>query len=252
MENIDSITKDVVKDIVGPTSKSIGKNLGLLVDGVIGWLGYWGEKQAVKRKVYLDDYKEKISNKIAAIPEDKLVEPKIRVVGPAIEASKYFIEENKCREMFSELIASSCNSEIQSSVHPAFPSIITQLSSDDATFMTYLREMHTVPCVELYEKDKNEKITPYNSMLFDFKGREQLCSLGDELKWTESVNNLTRLGLLSKNSEILELDYNYNNFRNHWLYQQILSNVSTDSTLYMKQYRIELTVLGRSFIKCCI
>ena len=45
------VGKNVAEDLVRPTSKSIGENLGLLVDGVMGWLGYWGEKQAIKREI---------------------------------------------------------------------------------------------------------------------------------------------------------------------------------------------------------
>ena len=34
------VGKETISDIVRPTSKSIGDNIGLLVDGVMGWLGY--------------------------------------------------------------------------------------------------------------------------------------------------------------------------------------------------------------------
>ena len=51
-EAIIDVGKNVAEDIVRPTSKSIGENLGLLVDGVMGWLGYWGQKQEIKREAY--------------------------------------------------------------------------------------------------------------------------------------------------------------------------------------------------------
>ena len=44
-EAIVEVGKETVSDLVRPTSKSIGDNIGLLVDGVMGWLGYWGKKQ---------------------------------------------------------------------------------------------------------------------------------------------------------------------------------------------------------------
>ena len=52
-EAIVEVGKETVSDLVRPTSKSIGDNIGLLVDGVMGWLGYWGKKQKIKR-----DYRE--------------------------------------------------------------------------------------------------------------------------------------------------------------------------------------------------
>lgn len=42
--------KDVVSDIVRPTSKSIGQTIGYIVDGSFGWLGVWGQKQKIKQK----------------------------------------------------------------------------------------------------------------------------------------------------------------------------------------------------------
>ena len=86
------VGKNVAEDLIRPTSKTIGENLGLLVDGVMGWLGYWGQKQALKREVYLADYKQKIVEKVLGVPEEQLQEPPIRIVGPAIEASKFHIE----------------------------------------------------------------------------------------------------------------------------------------------------------------
>lgn len=42
--------KEVASDIIRPTSKSIGENIGLLVDGVFGWLGVWGQKQKIRQE----------------------------------------------------------------------------------------------------------------------------------------------------------------------------------------------------------
>lgn len=77
--------KDVADDLVRPTSKCIGENIGLLVDSVMGWLGYWGTKQKIKRDVYLKDYKRKITEEILRIPAANIQEPSIRILGPTIE-----------------------------------------------------------------------------------------------------------------------------------------------------------------------
>lgn len=135
------VGKETLRDLVHPTAKSIGDNIGLFVDGVMGWLGYWGDKQKVKRAIYLEDYKKKIVDNILCIPEDSLIEPSTRIVGPAIEASKYFIEEEYCRDMFAKLIASSCDSSKSPSVHPSFPEVIKQLTPLDAKFLTLLKKI---------------------------------------------------------------------------------------------------------------
>lgn len=243
--------KDVADDIIRPTSKSIGNNIGLFVDGVMGWLGYWGEKQKIKRKGYLLDYKDKILTEISIIPENKLQEPSTRILGPIIEASKYYIEENTFREMFSKLIASSCNSDISTFVHPAFPEIIKQLAPIDARFLKMFQQSPTFPCVELYEKHIDEKITPFTSMLFDFKNCKHDFIITDELKLTGSLTNLIRLGLVKKNNDVIELNYDYESFKQHKLYSVFLFSLKEGSIITMKKNRIELTEFGKNFTKCC-
>ena len=61
--------KDVASDIVRPTSKSIGENIGYLVDGTLGWLGVWGQKQKIKQEKYIEDYKKEINKNIENIPK---------------------------------------------------------------------------------------------------------------------------------------------------------------------------------------
>lgn len=245
------VGKDVVQDLVRPTSKSIGDNLGMLVDGVMGWLGYWGQKQAIKRELYLADYKQKMHDRIDAIPNDKLQEPEIRIVGPAIEASKFYIEKDEFRKIFAELVASACHTDHAKNVHPAFPEMIKQLSYLDVKLLEMLKNSHTFPCCEIQEQHKDGKITPFPNLLFDFKECVHSFSQSDELRLTESMENLERLGLLFKNNDVIELGYDYNRFENHWLYKLIKTTVSDNSKIKMRRYRIELTQLGTNFVSCC-
>ena len=230
-EAIIDVGKNVAEDIVRPTSKSIGENLGLLVDGVMGWLGYWGQKQEIKRKAYLADYKKKIAEKVAGIPEEKLNEPKIRIVGPAIEASKFYIEEAEFRELFAELVASACDVDCVNKVHPAFPEMIKQLSYLDIKLLEVFRQTHTLPCCTINETHKDGKVTPYPHIMFDFKGVKHSFDQSKELQLTQSVENLERLGLLIKNSNVIELDYDYEKFRNHWLYKALGSVFEAESKI---------------------
>lgn len=180
-EAIIDVGKNVAEDIVRPTSKSIGENLGLLVDGVMGWLGYWGQKQEIKREAYLADFKKKIAEKVAGIPEEKLNEPKIRIVGPAIEASKFYIEEAEFRELFAELVASACDADCVNKVHPAFPEMIKQLSYLDIKLLEVFRQTHTLPCCTINETHKDGKVTPYPHIMFDFKGVKHMPYLNEEI-----------------------------------------------------------------------
>lgn len=246
------VATDVTEDLVRPTSKSIGENVGLLVDGVMGWLGYWGKKQQIKREVYLEEYKKEIAERIAKIPEENLIEPPIRVVGPAIEASKFFVEEDTCRKMFAQLIASACNSAVAGMVHPSFPEIIKQLSPLDARFLLLFKSRATFPAIELTERDTEGKLTPYPNLLFDFMDVPNDFTYPEQLELSKTVDMLMRFGLLIKNDRIIQLDYDYNTFEKHWFYVAIKKSLKNSSILQRRPYRLELTLLGQDFVKSCI
>ena len=251
-EALVDVGKDVTSDLVRPTSKSVGDNIGLLVDGVMGWLGYWGEKQKIKRAVCLEDYKKKITEKVLGIPEQNLIEPPIRLVGPAIEASKFFIEEEYCRDMFAKLIASACDSSKVNSVHPAFPEIIKQLTPLDARFFQLFKERNTYPAAELTAVHPDEKVSPFPNMLFDFRDSSASFNVGEQLELTKTIESLIRFGLLIKNTAVLELNYNYDSFKNHWFYKGITPTLDDGSKLRITKYRVELTLLGQDFLKTCL
>jgi len=244
------VGKDVAKDILQPTSKSIGENLGLLVDGVMGWLGYWGQKQTIKRDVYLIEYKKEIEEAVKQRKEDDLIEPQLRIVGPAIEASKFHIEDKDFRKMFAELIASSCDKETEKLVHPSFPEMIKQLSTKDAKFLQLFIQDTTFPCVKFRSRHSDNTITPYRHLIIDLKECSHSFNQNDELYFTQSVDNLIRLGIIRLNSEVIELSYDYSKFKEHWYYKAI--EKECDGNIEIKKYRLELTELGEDFKRCCL
>jgi len=249
-KNTAELSKEVVGDLVRPTSKSIGENLGLLVDGVMGWIGFWGQKQKIKREQYLAEYKIKISNKIGAIPQENLMEPPISIAGPIVEASKYYYEETHYQEMFSQLLASACDKRCSREIHPAFVEILKQLSPLDAKLLNMFKYHDTYPLCDIQGIDSNEKITPFNQSLFDFKDKKNEFSYDDYIYLTASLDNLTRLGIVIKNIAILELNYDYNGFKENFMYKNYLTIINNQkNTARMLKARIELTDLGRKLCK---
>ena len=57
--------------------------------------------------------------------------------------------------------------------------------------------------------------------------------------------------LLIKNSNVIELNYDYEKFRNHWFYKALGLVFEAESKINMKKYRIELTQMGQAFVSCC-
>ena len=105
--------------------------LGRFLDGAY-------QKYKIKQAANLEKYANEVRSGIDKIPEENIQEPKMSVVGPALEASKFYIEEDEIRGMFAKLIASSMDKTQSINIHPSFVEIIKVLSPLDAKNLYFL------------------------------------------------------------------------------------------------------------------
>ena len=106
---------------------------------------------------------ESIAPKVAGIPPQHRVEPKLVVAGPALEAMKYCGSEPHLRELFANLLAASMDGRRAASAHPAFVEMVKQLSPGEARILRYMvaRYRESEPIIHLYraferlERDEN-------------------------------------------------------------------------------------------------
>jgi hypothetical protein len=249
--------KDVVSDIVRPTSKSIGENIGLLVDGVFGWLGVWGKKQKIKQDKYINDFKNTLVDEIEKVPPEHLKEPEMYVVGPAIEASKYYYEEAQFKEMFAKLIAASCDDRDNDKISPYFVEAIKQISHKEAMILTLFRDKKTsaLPIVNyrLILKTIGEKY--YEKYVFIHDNPDNIR------KYSDSLINLQRLGLVSLDFQNWLTDNNfYQIYKDNVFFkntkQEILKNIENPDfeckDFDIQKGILELTPLGKNFIDLCL
>lgn len=249
--------KDVASDIVRPTSKSIGENIGLLVDGVLGWLGVWGQKQKIRQEKNLEEFKKEINKNIEAIPQDNLKEPTMYIVGPAIEASKYYYEEAQFKEMFAKLIAASCDDRDNDKISPYFVEAIKQIFHKEAMILTLFRDKKTsaLPIVNyrLILKTIGEKY--YEKYVFIHDNPDNIR------KYSDSLINLQRLGLVSLDFQNWLTDNNfYQIYKDNVFFkntkQEILKNIENPDfeckDFDIQKGILELTPLGKNFIDLCL
>ncbi|MBT2721454.1 DUF4393 domain-containing protein [Bacillus sp. ISL-46] len=85
-----------------------------------------------------------------------MIEPPLSIVGPALEASKFYIEEEELRSMFAKVVAASMDNRQASYVHPAFIEIIKQLSPVDALVISSFSDESKQPIVNIGHKDFEE------------------------------------------------------------------------------------------------
>jgi hypothetical protein len=79
-----------------------------------------------------------IDESVRRVPEPQRVSPAPQILGPVIEAIRYEPSGTELDDMFSELLSSSMDQSRLKDAHPAFPSIIRALSSDEAKLLKSL------------------------------------------------------------------------------------------------------------------
>lgn len=250
-EKTTEFTKEIAEDVCRPSSESIGKNLGLMVEGVFGWLGVWGEIQKMKQSKYIEIYKDKLYSKIENIPSQDLIEPNINIVGPAIESSKYFFDEEYYQDMFTNLIAASCDIKKKNKVHPSYVDIIKQLSPLDAKVLNLFKYHNTYPVANLKAINKDNTVTPCAVLLCDFKEKNKEFSYSEFTEVSSSIDNLIRLNLITKNKDVIELGYDYSKFESNTFYAAFSDSIDQNSKIDIIKYRMELTNFGKNFFNIC-
>jgi hypothetical protein len=126
--------KAVYRDAVKPAAKQAGQLAQDLVKTIqlaLAPLQFAG--------AYQDRLRGFIDRSVRAVPEADRVSPAPQILGPIVEGIRYEPEGTPLDEMFSKLLSSSMNSVRSGGAHPAYPTIIRQLSSDEAWILSALK-----------------------------------------------------------------------------------------------------------------
>lgn len=280
---IDLVVDDNSKDIIDRTVKpiySVSQTIDDLLYLIFGNFSNYINKKHLKHEHELSTFKAELHDKINKIPSEELIEPKLSIVGPALESSKYYYEEPVLRNLFSSLIASSVNSKTSNNVHPAFIEIIKQLSPLDAKILSNnfkFDKIHPIckvviqnsnkPLIDDAEKKMNYFFQPasasnqifINYFLTQVENDQDLISV--------SIANLTRLGLLEtsytkyQNSldlyKVFEKDQFFTEhiipaFKEFQIFSKE-ANISENTNKYLCLIRgaVTTTPLGENFISTC-
>ena len=87
------------------------------------------------------------------------------ILGPALEASKFYIEEEDIREIFASLLAASFDSSKSSLLHHSFVEIIKQLSPLDARNLKFIAQKQRCPVAKYlleFETGSQSLLKPRN------------------------------------------------------------------------------------------
>ena len=222
------------------------------------------EKMRLQQAHDLEEFKKSLSDKLSAKPEECLVEPRMQVVGPAVENAKYCMDEPKIREMFQNLLANAADERYQSKVHPSFSAIIAQMSPLDAENLSLFRKKEVYP-IARYKFNLSgggEYVSFTHCFLVNSK-----MKTADELELqAASLSSLERQGLIEIIYGQLLLDKTvYEPFENTEIMQrsritlsiyQAMENENTPddmrhTSVTQQNGIVKLTPFGKEFTQVC-
>lgn len=252
---IEKVIHDLVSDTTKSLSVSIGHSISDVYFGLIGsrTQTYASNRMAaelMKREQFINNLVEKTKDMDA----EDLKEPEMHIIGPAIEATTFYMENEILREMFEKLILSSMKYSQAEFVHPAFVEIIKQLSPLDAQIIALFTNKDSFPIVQyrlVHKETRNYNIEGTNIFLETENAVENINII------KASITNLVRLGLLSITYEnSLSEEGIYDKFTQVELYKTLQRYLDENQEL-LKELEItkggvSITPLGESFIRSCI
>ena len=201
-----------------------------------------------KNEMDVENLKNSTLQQVATIPPENVQEPPLKILGPALEASKYYIEEEELRSMFAKILASSFDDRKNLIIHPSFVEIIKQLDVTDARILQFLKEQNhaagsPIPIMKaVIRSDSGYKIV--FPIIYFINGTEGINEL------SSSLTNLERLGLLKIDDDTYStIDSDYDFIRNNYFVQHVLQKYPEIS---LEKMCFSITPLGNNFLQVCL
>lgn len=254
---IKTVSEPVNKLLV-PVSSAIGSTLQDAWELVFGGFGAYVEKKRAIRAKDIEDFKASLVQAITDIPVEHQTEPSLAIVGPALEASKYYFEEKTIRDMFVRLIAASADDRKNSATLTCFTEIIKQLSPLDAQNLSLFSASinSALPVAQYVARRKSDG---GNAVAFThaFLENTQFGDTTDNLEiQAMSLSHLEQLGLVSirYDSYLVDQSDKYKKYLSTEFYRKLEASYSQDENISTEVINgfASLTPLGVAFRRICL
>lgn len=233
--------------LFGPVAESAGETLQSVWETVFGNMSIYSKKKQLIREQNFKEFKESVEKRVIEIPPDAVKEPKLSILGPTLESSKYYFEEKPIREMFSALASASMDKRKEKNLHPSYPEIIKQMSPLDAKNFELFHAQ--LPVAEYYQKKNNQDIQ--RTVLTNvFVANKEETNLKLQ---SMSISSLVRLGLIETDyiSSLLSDKY-YVDFLTTEYFLELSKRSKPRWIAGVRFGRARPTPLGRAFRSVCL
>lgn len=212
-----------------------------------------------KRRIDNEKYIQSFTEMVEKIPLEQIQEPRISILGPALEASKFYIEEEEIREMFASLLAASFDSSKNPQLHHSFVEIIKQMSPLDAQNLIKIATISRCPVVKYSIKSEDGFTRPLKNLVFiptEVINKPIDNSIFDFDRHATSITNLERLGLIKVDfTSWLTDDNRYSLLENNPLadaYREYFYAQNNNESLDIQKGIVDISPLGMDFYDICL
>lgn len=263
LPEVPECVQEVVKEAAKPSAHELGTLFSDLLYIKAANIHLSADKKRAEHEYKLAQFKKELIDTVEAKPPERLVEPKMQVIGPSLNQAKYCLDEPLIREMFKNLIANAADTKYQSCVHPSFSAIIMQLSPLDAENLILFKESSTQPIVQYRYKRGQGYVTAATNW---FMSNPKMKSDEEMQLQMNSIASLCRQGLVEVSYDhFLTDESQYEQFNETSiikLMKKEVSQVPPDGLKFPRDERLvhgaefkkglaTLTPLGKSFIEVC-
>lgn len=250
----DVLDTEQAKNLTVPITKSVGTALGDICDLAFGYIHEKAEISRIKHRKNIEDFENKLNEDVKNIPKENLIYPKSSIVGPALEASKYYFDEDDIRNMFEKLIVNSMDNRMSNKVHPSFTEIIKQMSPLDAQNLQLFRNTDQLPLCEIQLVNPDLSYSTLATNVFMSNP-----SITDYDLQAVSIASLERVGLVFIPFDgYLSDDRFYDQFKSHPIFigknvnEEFEYEIEGNKKIKLHKGIVKLTPLGSDFIKICL
>lgn len=239
----------VVNSALTPLAESIGKTLSHSWEGMTMAIETWYGRKLIDHDENLEKYRLLVQRRLSEIDESNLQEPSMNIVGPSLDAAKFYFENEQYREMFSKLISSSCDKSKNPYIHPSFVETIKQLSPLEGKILSIIDLNNPLLIDVINISNDSRKYYGTCPAVIDFFE-------ADFFQLNVAINNLNRLGLISIPNRfgltpVLDNQEEIWNTKRFRIIKENLDSLISFEHEYSLN-NMSITEYGKSFIKVCI
>lgn len=126
----DLVPQSTMEQLFNPSADAIGRGIG----GIFTWIFQKPIEYGIIKKKYFADLATKTSIELNKVPKEYRDDSKVGLTIKALESSKYALDSQLLRSWYAKLIANTVDSRINKEINPLFPTILSNISPEDAQF----------------------------------------------------------------------------------------------------------------------